>query len=37
VMDWINERSSRGLFRMRPRTPEVTGAAATGTRPVGPG
>ena len=30
VMDWINQRSSRGLFRVRPRTPEVTAAAGTG-------
>ena len=37
VMDWINQRSSRGLFRVRPRTPEVTGAASPGTRAVGPG
>jgi hypothetical protein len=35
VMDWINQRSSRGLFRMRPRAPEVTGATGSGTSHLG--
>ena len=30
VMDWIGQRSSRGLFRTRPRTPAVEAGAAPG-------
>ena len=29
VMDWINQRSSRGLFKPRPRTPAVAGSASS--------
>jgi hypothetical protein len=30
VMDWINQRSSRGLFKSRPRTPVTTSAPPVG-------
>ena len=30
VMDWINQRSSRGLFKPRPRTPVTTSVPPVG-------
>jgi hypothetical protein len=30
VMDWVNQRSSRGLFRARPRTPAVGAGTVPG-------
>jgi hypothetical protein len=33
VMDWIGQRSSRGLFRAKPRTPAATAAPRGGALP----